>query len=422
MAAPKRFPTLTQLQQRERMLSIRVSLLAACLLPAQAGKESTSQCVSQTVLHVRRWGPEESRFPLKAHLGRCVKSRCFGSRGRGGSKINEIQSTTSTKIQVIKGYPEAEVRIFGTKAMQSKAKTVIDDLVKKQEEYKSEPRVGLPSIKKNFYVESETTSSMSQEQVDNWRKENYNITCDDLKDGEKRPIPNPTCTFEDAFQCYPEVMKNIEKAGFQKPTPIQVLDEADKMLDMGFEPQIMKILLDVRPDRQTVMTSADHLSSDLGIRRISVESLHGNREQSDRERALKNFRTGKVRILIATDLASRGLDVHDITHVYNYDFPRNIEEYVHRVGRTGRAGNEEHPEYRNGIEYKLERMEQCPPLQGSGLSSPDRMTTDRRVLRRPLRKRSDRVWRGKCRLSAEMPQVLSELFSNGVCILLDKSE
>ncbi|XP_045368648.2 putative ATP-dependent RNA helicase DDX43 [Camelus bactrianus] len=493
--------------------------------------------------------------------------------GRGGSKINEIQSTTSTKIQVIKGYPEAEVRIFGTKAMQSKAKTVIDDLVKKQEEYKSEPRVdvaaiqtsggkdarkdvsrdqklidwdslreniwkwsekkwaGLPSIKKNFYMESETTSSMSQEQVDNWRKENYNITCDDLKDGEKRPIPNPTCTFEDAFQCYPEVMKNIEKAGFQKPTPIQsqawpiilqgidligvaqtgtgktlsylmpgfihidsqpvarngpgmlvltptrelalqvesecskysykglrsiciygggdrdgqikdlskgvdiiiatpgrlndlqmnnfvylksitylVLDEADKMLDMGFEPQIMKILLDVRPDRQTVMTSAtwpyavrrlaqsylkepmivyvgtldlvavstvkqniivttedekrshiqtfiesmsprdkviifvsrkavaDHLSSDLGIRRISVESLHGNREQSDRERALKNFRTGKVRILIATDLASRGLDVHDITHVYNYDFPRNIEEYVHRVGRTGRAG------------------------------------------------------------------------------------
>lgn len=47
---------------------------------------------------------------------------------------------------------------------------------------------------------------------------------------------------------------------------------------------------------------------------------------------------GKVRILVATDLASRGLDVHDITHVFNFDFPRNIEEYVHRVGRTGRAG------------------------------------------------------------------------------------
>ncbi|XP_004422091.1 PREDICTED: probable ATP-dependent RNA helicase DDX43 [Ceratotherium simum simum] len=512
---------------------------------------------------------------------------CFGLKkdwvgaviGHGGSKIRDIQSTTNTKIQIIKGYPEAEVKIFGSKVMQTKAKAVIDNLVKKQENYNSEPRVDiiafppsvggdvratvsivtedqplidwdqireeglkwekekwadLPLIKKNFYMESETTSSMSQVQVDNWRKENYNMMCDDLKDGEKRPIPNPTCKFEDAFQCYPEVMENIKKAGFQKPTPIQsqawpivlqgidligvaqtgtgktlsylmpgfihldsqpvarekrngpgmlvltptrelalqveaecskysykglksvcvygggdrngqikdltkgvdiiiatpgrlndlqmnnfvnlksvtylVLDEADKMLDMGFEPQIMKILLDVRPDRQTIMTSAtwpysvrrlaqsylkepmivyvgtldlvavstvkqniivtteeekrshiqtflesmspkdkvivfvsrkavaDHLSSDLILQHISVESLHGNREQSDRERALENFKTGKVRILIATDLASRGLDVHDVTHVYNYDFPRNIEEYVHRVGRTGRAG------------------------------------------------------------------------------------
>nr|XP_008535537.1 PREDICTED: probable ATP-dependent RNA helicase DDX43 isoform X2 [Equus przewalskii] len=470
------------------------------------------------------------------------KNSLFLKTGHGGSKIRDIQSTTNTKIQIIKGYPEAEVKIFGSKMMQTKAKAVIDNLVKKQENYNSEPRVDivalhpsagrgvranvsvvtedqplidwdqireeglkwekkkwadLPLIKKNFYMESETTSSMSQMQVDNWRKENYNIMCDDLKGGEKRPIPNPTCQFEDAFQCYPEVMENIQKAGFQKPTPIQsqawpivlqgidligvaqtgtgktlsylipgfihldsqpivciygggdrngqiqdltkgvdiiiatpgrlndlqmnnfvnlksvtylVLDEADKMLDMGFEPQIMKILLDVRPDRQTVMTSAtwpysvrrlaqsylkepmivyvgtldlvavstvkqniivtteeekrshiqtflesmspkdkvivfvsrkavaDHLSSDLILQHISVESLHGNREQSDRERALENFKTGKVRILIATDLASRGLDVHDVTHVYNYDFPRNIEEYVHRVGRTGRAG------------------------------------------------------------------------------------
>lgn len=50
------------------------------------------------------------------------------------------------------------------------------------------------------------------------------------------------------------------------------------------------------------------------------------------------FILGRVRILVATDVASRGLDVHDITHVFNFDFPRNIEEYVHRVGRTGRAG------------------------------------------------------------------------------------
>lgn len=192
-----------------------------------------------------------------------------------------------------------------------------------------------------------------------------------------------------------------------------VLDEADRMLDLGFEPQIMKILLDIRPDRQTVMTSAtwpegvrrlatkylnepiqlyvgsldlsaaktvtqhlimirsdedkrthlmnyianemsptdklivfvgrksmaDNLSCDLCMKQIQAQSIHGDREQCDREEALKDFKDGYVRILIATDVASRGIDVKDITCVINFDFPRNIEDYVHRVGRTGRAGS-----------------------------------------------------------------------------------
>ena len=63
-------------------------------------------------------------------------------------------------------------------------------------------------------MESKATRSLSQVQVDTWRKENFNIMCDDLKDGEKRPIPNPICKFEDTFQHYPELMKSIEKAGF----------------------------------------------------------------------------------------------------------------------------------------------------------------------------------------------------------------
>lgn len=83
---------------------------------------------------------------------------------------------------------------------------------------------------------------------------------------------------------------------------------------------------------------ADNLSCDLAMKNIVCQSIHGDREQCDREDALEDFKTGAARILIATDVASRGIDVKDITCVLNYDFPRNIEEYVHRVGRTGRAG------------------------------------------------------------------------------------
>jgi len=71
---------------------------------------------------------------------------------------------------------------------------------------------------------------------------------------------------------------------------------------------------------------------------FTVESIHGGREQSDREMALENLRNGEVSILIATDVASRGIDINDVTVVINYDFTKDIEEYVHRVGRTGRAG------------------------------------------------------------------------------------
>ena len=83
---------------------------------------------------------------------------------------------------------------------------------------------------------------------------------------------------------------------------------------------------------------ADDLSSEISLKNIPVQCIHGDRDQQDREQALADIKSGEVNILIATDVASRGIDIEDITHVVNYDFPRNIEEYVHRVGRTGRAG------------------------------------------------------------------------------------
>lgn len=74
---------------------------------------------------------------------------------------------------------------------------------------------------------------------------------------------------------------------------------------------------------------ADDLSSEVSMKGIPCQCMHGNREQADREQALEDIKDGRVKILIATDVASRGIDIGDITHVINYDFPRNIEEYVH---------------------------------------------------------------------------------------------
>ena len=71
---------------------------------------------------------------------------------------------------------------------------------------------------------------------------------------------------------------------------------------------------------------------------ITAEALHGNKSQGQRERALDAFRTGAVQVLVATDIAARGIDVETVTHVFNYDVPSLPESYVHRIGRTGRAG------------------------------------------------------------------------------------
>src|SRR6185503_15439756 len=77
----------------------------------------------------------------------------------------------------------------------------------------------------------------------------------------------------------------------------------------------------------------------LEAREHKVNRLHADRTQSQRETALRDFKNGRARVLVATDIAARGLDVDDVSHVINYDVPSAPEDYVHRVGRTGRAGN-----------------------------------------------------------------------------------
>jgi len=82
---------------------------------------------------------------------------------------------------------------------------------------------------------------------------------------------------------------------------------------------------------------ADRIARSLEANGIRTATLHSNRSQSQRLRALKDFKSGAVRVLVATDIAARGIDVDGISHVVNYDFPAHPEDYVHRIGRTGRA-------------------------------------------------------------------------------------
>ena len=81
----------------------------------------------------------------------------------------------------------------------------------------------------------------------------------------------------------------------------------------------------------------EKLARDLLLRGFKVASIHGNKNQNQRQRALNEFKNNQVQILLATDVASRGLDIDNVTHVINYDLPESYEAYIHRIGRTGRA-------------------------------------------------------------------------------------
>lgn len=238
-----------------------------------------------------------------------------------------------------------------------------------------------------------------------------------------------------------------------------VLDEADRMFDMGFEPQVMKIFANMRPDRQTILFSAtmpriidsltkkvlkspveitvggrsvvakeieqivevreeaskflrvlellgdlydrdedartlifverqekaDDLLKELMTKGYPCMSIHGGKDQIDRDSTISDFKKGVVPILIATSVAARGLDVKQLKLVINYDAPNHLEDYVHRAGRTGRAGNTG-----VAVTFVTPEQENCAPgiakaLEQSGQPVPDRLNEMRKAHREKVK-------------------------------------
>jgi superfamily II DNA/RNA helicase len=110
-------------------------------------------------------------------------------------------------------------------------------------------------------------------------------------------------------------------------------DKMDKLHDLLLKEQVSRTLIFCETKRST-----EALSKELISRGFTSDAIHGNKNQGQRQRALKSFKDGKVTILVATDVAARGIDVDNITHVINFDIPQTYEDYTHRIGRTGRAG------------------------------------------------------------------------------------
>ncbi len=133
----------------------------------------------------------------------------------------------------------------------------------------------------------------------------------------------------------------IEVGG--RATPVDLVEQ--KVLPVNSEQKLdllVQFVLAHKPDRTLIFTRTKHraerLALTLGKRGIRCSAIHGNRNQQQREKALEGFRAGRIKVLVATDVVARGIDVEGISHVINYDMPANPEDYVHRIGRTARAG------------------------------------------------------------------------------------
>lgn len=150
----------------------------------------------------------------------------------------------------------------------------------------------------------------------------------------------------------PATIANLSKSILYKPVRVEVapvssvVDTIKQNLYFVEKPQKSKLLIDIleKEKKKTVLVfsrtkhGADRIARALNKKGIGCEAIHGDKTQNARQRALTNFKSGKTRVIIATDIAARGIDIANLEIVINYDLPDLAETYVHRIGRTGRAG------------------------------------------------------------------------------------
>jgi ATP-dependent RNA helicase RhlE len=127
-------------------------------------------------------------------------------------------------------------------------------------------------------------------------------------------------------------------------TPIERLEQNIYHVDAGAKVALLaNILNDPAMSRVLVFARTKHRANRVAEKLerdgVAAEAIHGNKSQAARQRALKRFRDGNARVLVATDIAARGIDVDSVSHVINFELPNEPESYVHRIGRTARAGN-----------------------------------------------------------------------------------
>lgn len=152
----------------------------------------------------------------------------------------------------------------------------------------------------------------------------------------------------------PNEVRSLSKRFMKNPLQIEIegknvtLDEIEQIVIETTDRRKLDVLCglidEYRPYLAIVFCRTKRRVSDLNrellARGYNSDELHGDLSQAKRERVIKNFRTAKLQILVATDIVSRGIDVEGVTHVVNFDIPENVDSYIHRIGRTGRIGNE----------------------------------------------------------------------------------